>query len=255
MKRFLIALSLVVAPAAAAAQHAEAVPGEALPEHGVAGEGHATAGHGEGAHAEHADPSKTFNWFENLAPFGSSSYKSHDKQGGTLEEGEEPMSVPFILVLVNFGIVLFIIGWKVGPMAGQMAAKRSDEIKSALDEAARLRNDAKDKLGEYDRKLRAAETEIDQMIKEMRADAESEKQRIIAAAEAQAAALKKDAEERIAAEIDRARHTLQREVAAAASAVAERVLAEKITAADQAKLVDTFLRDVTTGSPGTGASS
>jgi F-type H+-transporting ATPase subunit b len=251
MKSLFFALALIAAPAVAAAQHAEAPHpmGEVAEPHGEGGgEGHeaAEAHHGDD-HGAHADPSKSFNWYKHLAPFGSSSYKNRDQHGGTLEPGEEPMSVPFILVLINFAIVLFIIGWKVGPMAGQMAAKRSDEIKNALDEAARLRAQAKEKLVEYDRKLRAAETEIDQMLKEMRADAESEKQRIIAAAEAQAVALKKDAEERIAAEIDRARVALQREVTAAAGAIAEKVLRDKTTAADQSKLVDSFVSEISTG--------
>lgn len=238
IRSLLIALALIVAPAAALA-----VPVEGEP-HGEGGaQGHEAAGHG------HADPSKTFNWFGHWMPFGSDSYKNLDQHGGTLESGETPMSVPFILVLINFGIVLFLIGWKVAPMASQMAAKRSDEIKTALDEAARLRTAAKDKLAEYDQKLRAAETEIEQLIKDMRADAEADKQRIIAAAEAQAAALKKDAEERIAAEIDRARHVLQREVAAAAGDVAERLLRDKTTPADQAKLVDLFVQGVGTGAP------
>jgi F-type H+-transporting ATPase subunit b len=250
MKALVFALALIAGVTAggavAAAQHAEAPhPTAEVPEqHGEGGgEGHEAADHG----AHHEDPSKYFNWFGHIAPFGSSSYKSLDKQGGTLEPGETHMSVPFVLVLVNFGIVLFIIGWKVGPMATQMAAKRSDEIKGALDEAARLRNQAKEKLAEYDSKLRAAESEMAKLIEDMRKDAESEKARIIAAAEAQAAALKKDAEERIAAEIDRARVSLQREVTAAAGLVAEQVLREKTTAADQAALVDTFLRDVNAG--------
>ena len=255
MKALFFALALIAAPAVASAQHAEAPHpmGEVAEPHGEGGgEGHEAApsgAHHGDDHGAHADPSKSFNWYEHMAPFGSGSYKSRDQHGGTLEPGEEPMSVPFVLVLVNFAIVLFIIGWKVGPMAGQMAAKRSDEIKTALDEAARLRAQAKEKLVEYDSKLRAAETEIEQMIEEMRSDAESEKQRIIAAAEAQAAALKKDAEERIAAEIDRARVALQREVTAAAGAIAEQVLRDKTSAADQAKLVDSFVSEISTGAP------
>jgi len=252
-KSLLLALALVAAPAVAAAQHAEAPAADPHASQGIethgegGGEGHAPEGH-EG----HGDPSETFNWFGHMAPFGGSSYKNVDQHGGTLEADEAPMSVPFVLVLVNFGIILFILGWKVGPIAGQMAAKRSDDIKTALDEAARLRAQAKDKLVEYDSKLRAAETEIEQMITSMRADAESEKQRIIAAAEAQAAALKKDADERIAAEIDRARVILQREVTAAASGVAEQLLRDKTTAADQAKLVDAFISSI---SSSTGARS
>jgi F0F1-type ATP synthase membrane subunit b/b' len=228
-----------------------------VPAHGVGGgEGHAPAG-AHGGHSFH-DPSLMFNWLNNPAPFGGSSYKAQDQYGGPMGDNalgpdkvplppgatEEPMSVPFVLVLINFGIVLFILGWKVGPVARQMAEKRSDDIKGALDEAARLRKQAADKLAEYSTKLRAAESEIDQLIKDMRSDAEAERARIIASAEAQAAALKKDAEERIAAEIERAQYALQKEVVLAATTVAEGLLRTKTTAADQAALVDTFIRNV-----------
>jgi len=155
--------------------------------------------------------------------------------------------VRFLVTLLGFSMSLFLLvllGWKAGPIARDMAAKRSDEIKNALDEAARLRTAAKGKLDEYSTKLRAAEGEIDQMIKAMLESAEAEKQRIIANAEAQAAAMKKDAEERIAAEIDRARHALQQEVVAAAATVAEKVLREKTTPTDQSNLVDTFIRGI-----------
>lgn len=261
LQKLALILAFVAAPAVAAAQHAPS-PDDVRVEaeahtggHGEAGgEGHAPAG------AVHHDPSHDFNWLNNPLPLGGDSYKNKDQAGGPLGDGkvgdapesehlqEQPMSVPFFWVLLNFGILLFVFGWKGAPALRQMAAKRSDEIKAALDEAARLRKQAEDKLGEYSAKLKAAETEIDHMIKSMRADAESEKQRIIAAAEAQAAVLKKDAEQRIAAEIARARHELQREVVAAATTVAEKVLRDKTSAADQTKLVDTFLRDVT-GAP------
>jgi len=253
MKRFLLALALVAAPASALAQHAEQPAADTVAPGEGGGEGHEAAAPGhEGGH--HADPSKTFNFFDNPLPFGPDSFRNKDQYGGPLGDGvqgphdepEEPMSVPFVLVLINFGIILVILGWKAGPVAREMAAKRSDEIKTALDEAARLRQQAQEKLAEYSAKLRAAESEIDQMIAGMRTDAEAERKRIIAAAEAQAVALKKDAELRIAAEIDRARAQLRREVTNAAAEVAERVLREKTTGADQAKLVDTFLADVTT---------
>ena len=85
---------------------------------------------------------------------------------------------------------------------------------------------------------------MDAMLKGMRADAEADKQRILANAEHQAAQVKRDAELRIAAEIERARVELSREVAAAATVVAEKLLREKTNATDQAALVDTFIRDV-----------
>jgi F0F1-type ATP synthase membrane subunit b/b' len=209
------------------------------------------------------DPSKEFNWTQHAAPFGDDSYKKFDAEGGPLGDGavgpekrplapgeeEEPMSVPFIFVLINFGLLLILLGWKAAPIATQMAQTRSDEIKTALDEAARLRNAAKDKLDEYSSKLKAADAEIDQMIKTMRETAEADRERIIAAAEAQAVIMKKDAADRIAAEIERARASLRQEVVLAASGVAEQLLRDKTTAKDQSNLVDAFLKDVNDATP------
>jgi F0F1-type ATP synthase membrane subunit b/b' len=91
------------------------------------------------------------------------------------------------------------------------------------------------------------------MIDGMRADAEADKVRILAAAEAQAVALKKDADERIAAEIDRARLLLAREVAVAATGAAEKLLRDKTTAGDHQQLVSTFITGL--ASPAASGSS
>jgi len=214
---------------------------EAQPHGEGGGEGHEAAGAG---HAEHGDPTKNFNWTGHWAPFGSSSYNNLDEHGGSLESGEEHMSVPFVLVLINFGIILFILGWKVAPIARQMAEKRSDDIKGALDEAGRLRDQAKAKLEEYSAKLKAADTEINRMLQQLRADAEAERARIIAAAEEAAALMKKDADDRIRMEIERANVALQQEVVRAATIAAEQILREKTTPADHQKLVDAFLGNV-----------
>jgi F-type H+-transporting ATPase subunit b len=201
-----------------------------------------------------SDPTREWNW-TNL------DYKGKDQEGGPLgdhkigdhapEAGqeEEPMPAPFLYLVGNFLLLIAILVWKAVPKARQTAEKRHDDIQKALDEAARLRTQAKGKLDEYQSKLAAAEKEITAMVDGMRADAEADKKRIIAAAEAQAAALKKDADERIAAEILRARTALAREVASAAVAAAEQLIRDKATAADQSRLVDTFIGDVAKTKP------
>ena len=217
---------------------------------GHAADAHAADGHG------HHDPTHDFN-FTTGVPFG---YKDLDIKGGPLGDGklglganapavptgekEEPMSAPFILMLVNFGILLLILAKLGGPVARKTAQDRSDQIKTALEEAAALRAAAQAKLDEYGKKLAAADGEIAAMVEGIRKDAESEKQRVIAAADAQAIAMKKDAEERIAAEIDRARASLSREVSRAASAAAEKLLRERATSADHGKLIDAFIVDL-----------
>lgn len=208
--------------------------------------------HAEAHGSGHHDPSHDFNFFGGM-PFG---YKSQDIAGGPLGDGklgdkplasgehEQPMSAPFALMVLNFGLLLFVLAKFGGPAAQKMAESRSDQIKTALDEASKLRNDAAAKLEGYSKRLAAAEAEIQTMVQGMRTDAENEKQRVIAAAEAQAAALKKDAEERIAAEIDRARTLLAREVAAAASSAAETLVRDKATVMDHARIADGFIADL-----------
>lgn len=223
-----------------------AAPGSALAQHDGHGNdthmdeavGEQIAGHREDhAGAGHDDPSAHFNWVD----FG---YGSKDINGGPLEDGDEPMSPPFIMMLFNFGVVVTILMWKVRPAIRRYTAKRHDTIKSALEEASLLREQARAKLEEYTSQLARAEKEIEQMVTDIRQGAEAEKQRILADAEAQARALTRDAEQRIAAEIERARAGLEREVVAAAIAVAERLIREQATRSDHTQLADSFIQDI-----------
>lgn len=212
-------------------------------------------GHGEGHH----DPTAHFNYAHDFW-----SYHGKDEYGGKLGDGkmvdpvtgqvildehgmpaeEEPMSPPFVFMLLNFFILLGILVWKGGPAASQMAAERHDQIKSALDEAEKLRKQAADKLAEYETRLKDADSEIKKMVEGMRKDAETDKARILDAAERQSQQMKKDAETRIAAEIELARAQLTRQVTAAATAATEKLLREKMQPADHEKLVGNFISSV-----------
>lgn len=200
-------------------------------------------------HAEH-DPTQHFNFF-------GFSWHGKDEYGGKLGDGqmvdektgvtvkeEEPMSPPFVFMVLNFLLLLGILVWKGKPAAVQMAAERHDQIKSALDEAAKLRQQAADKLAEYEAKLKDADVEIQKMVDGMKKDAEADKARILDNAAKQSAQLKKDAEARIAAEIEFARAALTREVTVAATLATEKILREKMLPADQSKLVTAFINDV-----------
>ncbi len=250
-RRFALALTFVVgATVTASAQGAEPADQVEVPAAPAAAEAHG-GGHG------HHDPSTHFNFF-------SLSYRNKDQAGGKFGDGkvgdvpvsehnaEEPMSAPFVLMLLNFGVLLVLLAKFGGPAARKMAETRSDEIKNALDEAAKLRKQAAAKLDEYNAKLAQSEAEMEAMLKGMRADAEADKARILAAADAQAASVKRDAELRIAAEIQRARAELSREVALAAATAAEKLVREKINATDHASLVDGFIRDVEAAALGRG---
>ena len=265
-----LVLALIAAPAfAQTAEHpnaeaeraARAAAGDSEKPSGPGTEHHAAAAEG-GAEAEgHGDPSKHFN-FIGQKPGHLFDYRGKDELGGPLGDGkmtdpatgqtvheEEPASPPFVFVLINFAILLGILAKWGAPLARKTARERHDLIKTALDEAARLRKQAADKLADYEARLKAADAEIKQMVEGMRADAEQEKRRILAAAEAQAAQMARDAEQRIAAEIELARAQLTREVTAAAAAATEKLLRDKLTAGDQQKLVAGFIADVQGAGP------
>jgi len=195
------------------------------------------------------DPTRHFN-------FTNVHYSGKDEYGGKYGDGvetttsgrtvheEEPMSPPFVFLLINFGILLVLLGKYGAPAARKLAQDRHDLIKDALDEAAKLRDQAAKKLAEYETRIKDVDGEIKALVDGIRADAEADKARILAAAAEQAVAMKKDAEQRIAAEIDLARAQLTQEVAAAAVVATEKILKEKFTADDQRTLVTTFIHDV-----------
>jgi F-type H+-transporting ATPase subunit b len=216
----------------------------------------ANTSHAGGAH--HHDPSKDFRYLG--SPFG---HGTKDVKGGKLGDGkmldehgnvildshgkpaeEEPMSAPFIYMVLNFALLLFILMKFGAPVARSTAAERHDQIKTALDEAAKLRKQAADKLAEYESRLKDADTEIKKLVEGMRADAEADKARILDNAARQSAQMKKDAEQRIAAEIEYARAQLTQEVAAAATKATETLLKKNMVPADQQKLVSSFISDI-----------
>ena len=202
------------------------------------------------AGAHHHDPSQNFRYFG--PPFGHS---KHDAEGGPYGDGimvdehgntlpEEPMSAPFIYMVLNFALLLILLVKFGGPVAKRTVTTRHDQIKTALDEAAKLRQEAAAKLSEYETRLKDADSEIKKLVDGMRADAEADKARILENAERQAVQMKREAEQRIAAEIEYARAQLTREVTAAATAAAEKLVRQNMTAADQQKLVTSFIGDI-----------
>jgi len=199
---------------------------------------HGESAHGEGAEAHGVEHGGGHGGGEelNVADF---SYKDEHK------------NPPLVLALVNFGLLLSLLGWKAVPALKSYWAKKSDSIRDGLQEGARLRKEAEAKLEEYTQRIKDVDREVDALIHEIRAEAEAEKERILAEARAQAEATRKAAEERIAADIRMARQEIEREVVAAAVAAAETMLRGKVMPADQDKLVSTFIASLDSGAAST----
>jgi len=242
-KKILLLALLVLGPRVALAEGEGETKGEADKK--------AAVDNAEGKEMPEAepDPSTHFN-------FTNFSYSGKDEYGDKFGDGfettpdgkklgeEEPMSPPFVFLLFNFALLLVIFAKYLAPAGRKVAEERHDQIKSALDEAAKLRDQAKSKLAEYETRIKGVDDEIKKLVDGIRADAEADKARILEAAAAQAAQMKKDAEQRIAAEIDLARTLLTKEVTAAAVGATEKLLKDNATADDQRTLVSSFITGI-----------
>jgi F-type H+-transporting ATPase subunit b len=189
---------------------------------------------GEKAHEVHrVEPPPPINWYH--------WHYGKDVYGGKLEPGEEPMPPPLLFALINFAVFVSLLVKFAAPKLVTYLRVRHDTVKGQLDEAARLRADARDKLDEYNRRIEGMDQEVARLMHEIRADAEAERDAMLAQARTQSEALTREAQLRIESEIARARLELEREVVAAAVAAAEKVLRERTTPEDQERLFDGFI--------------
>jgi len=188
---------------------------------------------------EHDEGVPPINWF--------SWHKGKNVYGAKLDTNDphaEPMAPALVFALVNFAIFAGVLVWKAGPIVRGYTRERHDTIRDALEEGARLREEAQVKLADYSKRIAGVEAEVDQLIADIRATAEAERAKILAQAETQAAALRTEADQRIAAEIVQARLELHREVMVQALAIAEKLIRDKASPADQQKLFDGFVADL-----------
>jgi F-type H+-transporting ATPase subunit b len=199
------------------------------------------------ASSGHAEGAPKVNWT-------NFSYKGKNVLGEELKKGEHgpegtPMAPPLLLALLNFGIFAGLLYWKAGPAMRKYLVNRHETIKNALEEAAQLQAQARDKLDEYNKRISDADKEVSDLISQIRKEAEEERERIVADAQRQADLMKKEADARIESEINRAKRLLEAEVVSRAVEVAEKLIREKSTASDQGALFDTFISGISNNKP------
>ena len=173
-----VALCLASGPASAAEGHNSASPGDSA---------HGDSAHGDSAHGDHHVPHfSDVNW-------------SHGFLGE--KEGVPPSllyrppgtPVPVLALLLNTAILFFILGKYGGPAIAAGLVSRKKRIAGDIEAAAKMHDEAEKQLAHYEEKLKTMATEMDRIKAEMREQAKSERERIIADAEARRVELERDA--------------------------------------------------------------
>jgi len=151
------------------------------------------------------------------------------------------------VVLIGFVLFLAILFYfNVPSLLGGMLDKRAQGIKSDLDEARALREEAQTLLASYERKQREMAEQSERIVTQARADAE-------AAAETAKADLARSIERRLAAAEDQiasaeakaVRAVRDRAVEVAIAAAGE-IIAGRMAAADANSLIDASIDEVAT---------
>ena len=139
----------------------------------------------------------------------------------------------FIVLLAFILFIAVLVYLKVPGMLGRALDKRAAGIKSELDEARALREEAQTILAGYERKQREVKEQADRIVAAARVDAAT-------AAEQAKADLKQSIARRLAAAVKEVR---DRAVAIAVAA-AGAVLAKQMTAAQANSLIDDAISQV-----------
>jgi F-type H+-transporting ATPase subunit b len=212
-------------------------------------EEHAPAAERAGEHVssehdvEHEEPRGIENWW------------SWDYGAGAKDPSHRHLPPPFGFALINFAIFLGVMSKLAWKPLKKFVRDRHDSIAKDLDAAAKLRAEAEATLKQYESKIAGIDAEIDLLLKQIHKEAEHEKARIIALAEADAARLREEAGRQIANEIDAARRELRRGVIEAAVGAADATLKKNIAADDQRKMAERYVADVEQQAKQTGRAS
>lgn len=197
----------------------------------------APAGAEQGAHGEaHGDDHGPgpINWFYGMLA-------ETDTQEPNLLFRPKGMQPPLGAMLLNTAILFYVV-YRAGrrPLTDALKKRRAS-IMQGMDDAARMKDEASERLGDYEEKLEHIGEEVERIKREMREAGELERARILAEAKERSQRMERDARLLIEQELKAARQELIREaVEGAVKSAAER-LAKEISAADHQRMADEYL--------------
>jgi F-type H+-transporting ATPase subunit b len=154
-------------------------------------------------------------------------------------------------MLLNF-VILMAIYYALGkaPIAEALKNRRAG-IAKEIEEAKRMRDEAEARAVVYQEKLKNLEGELNEMRASLKAAGEADRDRIVREAEEKAVRMEKDAKFLVEQESKQIRAELTRSAVEMAMAAAEELLKKRITPADQERLAEDYLSQISRRPSGT----
>lgn len=171
----------------------------------------------------------------------------HGTGGGeSSEHGTEHGIDPKTLALqfLNFGVLLFLLIKFGGRAINNGLRARHEQLKSDMEEAAKQKAAAEARFKEQEKRLANLENELEAMRRSILAEAESEKARIIAAAEEKARRVQDETRFQLDQQVKEAEQRFRAEVAQAALKIADELLRRSVNASDEQRLAQSFVAEL-----------
>jgi len=149
-----------------------------------------------------------------------------------------------VLPAINFITYAAVLYYFALPLIRNLLRTRRDEVVATVAQASAKKQQAERLVNEYRAKVARVEEEVQAIQAERRADAEREKAKTLSEAETTAAKIREDARFLAEREVTMARETLRKELADQAEATARELVQKNISAADQGRLAQEFIRQI-----------
>jgi F-type H+-transporting ATPase subunit b len=151
--------------------------------------------------------------------------------------------------LANLALVLAVIIYFARTPIRTFMAERRQNIETGIESARRDLAEAEQRLAECNQRIASLDREVEGIVAAVRAQAETERERLLADARSAAERIRRDAQLAVAQEARSARQALRNEAAEMAVRLAGDLLKRQVTDSDRSRLVDEFVERVETSPP------
>lgn len=152
------------------------------------------------------------------------------------------ISFTMILQVINFGILMWVLNKLLYKKLIDYLDRRAEGVKVDLEEASRLKNEAKTLLEQREEEFMHAKTQAASIIRNSKKEGDEARTQIIARAEQESQKIIDDGKVTVETERKKAAAQLKNDVADVAVAVAEKIVEKSISAKDHTTLIDDVLK-------------
>ena len=168
--------------------------------------------------------------------------EGHGAQGGHDGGGSQLLVLAFYAI--NFVLFVLVLRRYALPAVRESLRRRRDTIVQALSEAKRAKEEAENLRREYEQKLAGLAAEQERLRAQALEAAEREKGRALEEARRMAERIQTEVRLVAQREVEEARRLLRQEVAEQAVRIATELIRTRLTATDQSRLLQDFVREV-----------